>query len=462
MGNSKIWRDPGLLLAGVVRLLDVCLIILCGTLISAWHGHTTDPHLITVMGGGMLAYILFPMFGVYRSWRGGGLFELLGRVSLAWGLTLLMVLATQHLFHSPPLSSPWWWLYWLISGAISLALLRIFLYGLLRYMRRRGLNLRRVVVIGTGSGADNLLARAHAAAWSGYDVVDCIAIPKATQIHDEQAPQLQQLKNWVAQRAVQEVWITAPLRDERLVRLVMDTLRHHAVNIRYAPDIHSLRLLNHSVSEVLGVPMLELSTTPMVGLNRVIKALEDRLLAAFILVLISPLLLAIAMAVRLSSPGPILFKQIRHGWDGREFRIYKFRTMHEHQEPPDTLTQARRDDPRVTRIGAFLRRTSLDELPQFFNVLQGRMSIVGPRPHAIQHNDLYKDQIEHYMLRHRVKPGITGWAQVNGYRGETDTLEKMQRRVEYDLYYIEHWSLWFDIRIIYLTIKRGLMDKNAY
>jgi len=208
--------------------------------------------------------------------------------------------------------------------------------------------------------------------------------------------------------------------------------------------------------------LMNLSTTPMEGFNRYLKAFEDRLLALLILILISPLLLIIAIGVKLSSPGPILFKQLRHGWDGKPIKIYKFRTMFEHSEEGGKVTQAGRQDARVTPFGAFLRRTSLDELPQFFNVLQGRMSIVGPRPHALAHNEEYKDQIDAYMLRHKVKPGITGWAQINGWRGETDTLEKMQKRVEYDLYYIDHWSLWFDLKILLLTLFKGFVGKNAY
>jgi putative colanic acid biosynthesis UDP-glucose lipid carrier transferase len=200
----------------------------------------------------------------------------------------------------------------------------------------------------------------------------------------------------------------------------------------------------------------------MEGFNRYIKAFEDRVLAFFILILISPLLAVIAIGVKLTSPGPVLFKQLRHGWDGKPIKVYKFRTMVLHAEENGRVTQARKNDDRITPFGAFLRRTSLDELPQFFNVLQGRMSIVGPRPHAIAHNDEYKDQIDEYMLRHKVKPGITGWAQVNGWRGETDTLEKMQKRIEYDLYYIDHWSLWFDIKIIVLTLFKGFVGNNAY
>lgn len=168
------------------------------------------------------------------------------------------------------------------------------------------------------------------------------------------------------------------------------------------------------------------------------------------------------LAIALTSKGPVLFKQYRTGINGKRFKVYKFRSMVVHQESSGQVTQACKNDERVTKVGAFLRRTSLDELPQFFNVLQGRMSIVGPRPHALMHNEYYKDLVESYMQRHKVKPGITGWAQVNGYRGQTDTLEKMQKRVEFDLWYIDNWSLGLDLKIILWTVFRGFINKNAY
>jgi len=208
--------------------------------------------------------------------------------------------------------------------------------------------------------------------------------------------------------------------------------------------------------------VLDLSVSPMMGINRNVKAFEDRILAALALMLAGPLMLLIAIGVKLSSPGPTLFRQRRHGWDGNLIVIYKFRTMMAHTQSDGQITQACKNDFRVTRFGAFLRRTSLDELPQLINVLQGRMSIVGPRPHAVEHNEHYKDLIDAYMQRHKVKPGITGWAQVNGWRGETDTLEKMKKRVEYDLYYIEHWSLWLDLKVIFLTLMKGFIHPNAY
>ncbi len=246
------------------------------------------------------------------------------------------------------------------------------------------------------------------------------------------------------------------------MKKVWGDLSTSTADIRFVPDIFGFSLMNHSMTEVAGIPVINLSASPMEGWNRVIKEIEDRLLALLILIAISPIMLAIAIGVKLSSPGPCLFRQLRHGWDGRSIEVWKFRTMTLHSEERGSVTQATRIDNRVTKFGAFLRRTSLDELPQFMNVLQGRMSIVGPRPHAIEHNEQYKEVIDKYMLRHKVKPGITGWAQINGHRGETDTVEKMEKRVEYDLYYIENWSLWFDLKIIFLTFFKGFVHKNAY
>jgi putative colanic acid biosysnthesis UDP-glucose lipid carrier transferase len=210
------------------------------------------------------------------------------------------------------------------------------------------------------------------------------------------------------------------------------------------------------------VPVVGICETPFTGTNMLVKRLSDIVLSSLILILISPVLLAIAIGVKLSSPGPAIFKQRRNGLDGEEIIVYKFRSMRAMDNGP-VVKQATKGDPRITPFGAFLRRTSLDELPQFFNVLQGRMSIVGPRPHAVAHNELYRQLIKAYMVRHKVKPGITGWAQVNGQRGETDTVDKMQSRVEYDLEYLRNWSIGFDLQIIARTVKVAFFDRsNAY
>ncbi|EHU6064699.1 exopolysaccharide biosynthesis polyprenyl glycosylphosphotransferase, partial [Escherichia coli] len=210
-----------------------------------------------------------------------------------------------------------------------------------------------------------------------------------------------------------------------------------------------------------GVPVVPLYESPLSGINMVFKRLEDIIVSLSILIVISPVLLIIACAVKFTSPGPVIFRQIRYGMDGKSIKVWKFRSMTV-MENDNNVTQATKHDLRVTKVGKFLRRTSLDELPQFFNVLFGQMSVVGPRPHAVSHNEQYRTLIKGYMLRHKVKPGITGLAQVNGWRGETDTLDKMQKRVEYDLLYIRNWSIWLDLKIIFLTIFKGFVNKSAY
>ncbi len=274
--------------------------------------------------------------------------------------------------------------------------------------------------------------------------------------------EISSIAQYVEENNIDQVWIVMPLKDEEAVKCILKELKLSTVDIRYVPDIFGLNLFNHSITEVVGYPVINLSISPMVGTNKFIKFMEDRVLSLGLFFVFLPLMLIISLIVKLTSKGPILFKQRRHGWDGRKINIYKFRTMELHQEPDDTITQAMVGDERVTRFGAFLRQTSLDELPQLFNVLQGRMSLVGPRPHAIEHNLDYREKIDQYMLRHKVKPGITGWAQINGYRGETNTIEKMKKRVEYDIYYIENWSLWLDLKILFLTIFKGFVHKNAY
>ena len=226
------------------------------------------------------------------------------------------------------------------------------------------------------------------------------------------------------------------------------------------PDVFTFNILQSRTEEVNGIPVVPIFETPLNGINMVLKRLEDIILSLVILTLISPILLIISLCVKLTSHGPVIFKQTRYGMDGKPIKVWKFRTMVVMEN--DNVTQATKNDVRVTKVGRFLRRTSLDELPQFFNVLFGGMSIVGPRPHAVIHNEQYRSLIEGYMLRHKVKPGITGWAQINGWRGETDTLEKMEKRVEYDLEYIRECSIWLDIRIIFLTIFKGFIGKTAY
>jgi putative colanic acid biosynthesis UDP-glucose lipid carrier transferase len=410
--------------------------------------------------------LIFPAFHLYASWRGQSLLKQARVITLAWiSVVLTMIIILFSLKLSADYSRLWlgWWV---VLGLLFLVGFRMCIFGFLKYQRSKGRNFRRVIVVGAGDLGKKLIKQIHESGWAGYKIIglfdDDVQL-HGQKIHGHEVNgSLSEIGAFFRYNQVDEVWIALPLRAELRVKEVLFSLRHETVNIKLIPDIFGFSLLNHSMTEVAGLPAVNLSDTPMGGGNQLIKAIEDRLLGLLIFILISPVMLIIFIAIKLTSSGPALFKQKRHGWDGRVINVYKFRTMKQHIEEGGAITPASKNDERITPVGAFLRRTSLDELPQFYNVLQGRMSIVGPRPHAVQHNELYKDQVNQYMLRHMVKPGITGWAQVNGLRGETDTLDKMKKRIEYDLYYIENWSLWFDLRIILLTMVKGFVHKNAY
>jgi putative colanic acid biosynthesis UDP-glucose lipid carrier transferase len=266
---------------------------------------------------------------------------------------------------------------------------------------------------------------------------------------------------YTTEHGVREVYITLPLGSQPRIVELLEQLQGTTASLFFVPDVFGISIIQGRLQDMNGVPVVGICETPFTGTNELVKRASDLVIASIIVILISPLLLAIAIGVKLSSPGPVLFKQRRNGLDGHEIVVYKFRSMRTLDDGP-VVRQATRNDPRVTPFGAFLRRTSLDELPQFFNVLQGTMSIVGPRPHAVTHNKEYRQIIKAYMVRHKVKPGITGWAQVNGQRGETDTVEKMRTRVEYDLEYLRNWSLGLDLKIIVATIKLLFWDRHAY
>ena len=278
---------------------------------------------------------------------------------------------------------------------------------------------------------------------------------------DPLAGRLAQLPDYVRRHRVQLIYLSLPMSSSPRILALLDELKDTTASIYFVPDMFITDLIQARSDQVCGVTVISVCDTPFRGWTGVLKRGSDLLLASLILLLIAPLMLLIALCVRLESPGPVIFVQRRYGLDGQEIRVYKFRTMTVTEDGPQIL-QAQRGDGRLTRIGSFLRRTSLDELPQFINVLQGRMSIVGPRPHAVAHNELYRKMIKGYMVRHKVRPGITGWAQVNGQRGQTDTVDKMQARIDLDLDYLRHWSLWLDLRIIARTVALVFSDARAY
>ncbi len=327
----------------------------------------------------------------------------------------------------------------------------------------RGSIIQSHVVVGANECGRRLAARLqanpHLGTFKGF-FDDRIGDRLANLPEEQLLGTMSDIADYVRLNAVSNIYICLPIRTEERVMKLMEELRDTTASVYFVPDIFAFDLMRAQLAEIDGIPVLAVCETPFSGMNGVLKRGSDIVFASILIALLWPLMLAIAGGVRMSSPGPIIFKQRRYGLYGERILVYKFRTMSVCED--DSIAQARRDDPRVTPFGRFLRKTSLDELPQLFNVLFGSMSLVGPRPHAVAHNEEYRKLIDGYMLRHKVRPGITGWAQVNGFRGETESLEKMKRRVEYDLHYLRNWSLALDISILFRTARLVLRDTNAY
>jgi len=453
----------------VVRAMDMITIFLAGWLAYILRFNNvflSSQYLYALFIAFLVTPLIFTFFNVYDSVRGQNLFKHILKMVQVVCLMAFLLAGLSFFTKSGAEFSRTWFLLWMLLAIVLLIMCRFTLLLALRFMRAHGWNERRVVILGASNLGIKFAETVQQALWTGFHIVNFLddhAETKPAVI--QQIPVIQTPENlgvFLREHSIDEIWLALPFAAEARVKEILHMLRHHTITTRFVLDIFGLDLLNHSITEVAGFPVLNIRSSPMVGMNRLIKAVEDRLVAGLILLLISPVFLLIAIGIKLTSKGPVFFKQQRLGGDGRIIKVYKFRTMIEHSEAPGQVTQAKPGDKRVTAYGRFLRRTSLDELPQFINVLQGRMSIVGPRPHALAHNELYKDSIYTYMQRYRVKPGITGWAQINGWRGETDTLLKMQKRVEYDLYYINNWSLGFDLKIILLTFFRGFISPNAY
>lgn len=415
-----------------------------------------DPHYLlgSIAWAGLAVCTLFALGG-YGSWRGQSFTRQAARAVGGWLLAAALLTVVGSLLRTSADYSRLWFAYTMaISAGLGIGL-RLLTFLALRTARRAGRNLKHVVVVRPADDGGHRLPSELALREQGYVVAAAVACSESPEWSAALLEQVEHI-------SPHEVWLMLPLSEGARIQAAVYALRHHVVSIRFMPQLNDIPLLNHKISRVAGFYSIDLSVTPMDGMARILKRAEDLVIGSAIFLMILPVCAVIALAIKLTSPGPVLFKQYRTGINRQRFKVYKFRSMIVHQEPGGVLTQATQHDERVTPIGRFLRRTSLDELPQFFNVLQGSMSIVGPRPHALAHDDYYKDLVESYMQRHKVKPGITGWAQVNGLRGETDTLEKMQARVECDLWYIDNWSLWLDLRIIFLTLFKGFANPNAY
>jgi putative colanic acid biosysnthesis UDP-glucose lipid carrier transferase len=329
-----------------------------------------------------------------------------------------------------------------------------------RLLAAEGLR-KNAVIAGANDHGRGLAARLRANPVYGVNFVGYFDDRAAGRISETVLGPIGALGDYVRAHNIEIIYIALPMASQPRILKVLEELRDTTASIYFVPDIFVFDLIQARVDTIGDLPVVAVCETPFYGFNGLVKRISDYVLASLILVLIAPLLVAVAIGVKLSSPGPILFKQRRYGVDGRKIVVYKFRTMTV-AEDGDVVRQATKNDSRITPFGGFLRKTSLDELPQFINVLQGRMSVVGPRPHAVAHNELYRKLIRGYMIRHKVRPGITGLAQVNGYRGETETVEKMKARIDYDLAYLRNWSVLLDLQIVLKTVVVVLKKQNAY
>ncbi|MDT8283633.1 MAG: undecaprenyl-phosphate glucose phosphotransferase [Gammaproteobacteria bacterium] len=457
----------------ILRIIDLSVVLACGALsyyfstafetytaagVQGLPGHYFQVILLAVF----LAALLFPLFNVYRVWRGSSTLTEIKHLTLAWLMVGFLLSALAFVTKSGADFSRHWMGLWFISTWVGLVCSRGLLRIVLRWMRSSGFNHRHIVIVGTGEQAAVVADRLQRSTWFGLEI-SALFGP-----HGETLPKwlsgkkiisdIAELRQYVDSGDVDQVWISLPHSEEKTIREVIAALDGSPAEIRYVPDIFEYQLMHHSLSEIAGVPVVNISYSAITGMNDVLKTCEDYLLSAVLLVLASPLMLLIAAGVKLSSPGPVFYRQRRVGWNSVEFTMYKFRTMPVEAEKETGPVWASEVDNRATRFGSFLRKTSLDELPQLFNVIQGKMSLIGPRPERPMFVEKYKDEIPHYMKKHLVKAGVTGWAQVHGWRGNTC----LHTRIEHDLYYIENWSLWLDIKIIVMTVFRGLVHKNAY
>jgi len=453
---------------GVVSIICACTVTL---ILLVWAGIYSEAKVDTFNGIGLLGFAV----GVF-SFRNIGQelldirvrwFSLVRSMLRRWALTFAVVLFALYTAKVGATFSRLVMIGWLLSTPVLLT-------PVLLLCRRMAVSLysapgrrRKAVFVFFDEEASELAVTLSESPILGITPVgyfDDRDVPRGVNTAGlSKLGEVSKAQEWIRNHRVDMVFIGLRGAHGARAQQLLDALLDSVVSIYFVPDYRPAGLRHVEYAELADMPVLVAYETPFLGLSRVSKRLMDIVMSTFLLMLASPVMVVCAIAVRLSSPGPILFHQKRYGAGGMEISVYKFRSMRNDPLPADgVVQQARRNDPRVTPVGAFLRRTSLDELPQFFNVLGGSMSIVGPRPHAVQHNELYRHQVRGYMLRHKVKPGITGWAQVNGARGETSTLDKMEKRIELDLYYIRNWSLTLDLRIIMMTALLVVRDRHAF
>lgn len=453
------------------RLLDVAVILISlAVSLQLTHGLELSGQYAQA---GVWAALIFLMIGgamhLYASWRLMPVHAAVTATLLAWLWTALAMLVLAFLCKTSSEFSRLAMLLWFFLAPIGLAAVRVGLRIVLNALRANGRNTRTLAIAGATRMGRKVMRKVEETPWLGLKFIgffdDRVAGGREASQNDAEDAQsighFEELVQLAREGKVDYIYITLPMKAESRIVELVNALSDTTASVYLVPNFFVFDLLHGKLSNLDGIPMLSLHESPFYGVDGWLKRLEDIVVASVILMIIALPMLVIAIGVKLSSPGPVLFRQRRYGLNGSVVEVWKFRSMSV-CEDGEKVVQARKGDQRITPFGAFLRRTSLDELPQFINVLQGSMSVVGPRPHAVAHNEQYRKLIRGYMLRHKVKPGITGWAQVSGWRGETETLEKMEMRVKYDLEYVKNWSLWLDLRIIFLTVFKGFVGKNAY
>ncbi|WP_227875988.1 undecaprenyl-phosphate glucose phosphotransferase [Kushneria konosiri] len=444
----------------IARLADASCIIAAGFVAYYFRfGH--EPELIEryqwmMLSGTLLGSIIFSACGIYKSWRGAVHVVLVKLFSRAFLILVAIIAAYLFFTQTGERFSRLWLGYWLILSFCFCVGLRTVAYPVLNRLRKRGKNRKKVMLIGNKKSCMPAVARLKRLPSAGFDVVAVrtLSPEPCISFRDIDCDTFDPQRD--VKMVVDEIWVCLPLSHGQQVENVLNVFKSTFANVRYMPDMREFLLINHDVSTVAGMYLLDMSCSPMNGNARVVKEIEDKLLGLFILMLTLPVMLIVPILIKLTSNGPVFYKQKRMGWNGRSFNMLKFRTMPVDSEKGGVIW-GNANQKRTTPIGRFLRKTSIDEFPQIFNVLKGDMSLVGPRPERVQFVERFKHEIPGYMQKHMVKAGMTGWAQVHGWRGDTS----LEKRIEMDLWYIENWSFWLDMKIFYLTVLHGFINRNA-
>jgi len=456
--------------SGTLRAIDTLIVLACA-LLSFWAylpdlGEMAGQYIVAIAAGILLQAQLFQFAGLYRFEKFGNLQYQLGRLLAAWSLTFFALITAAFLTKVSADYSRGLALIWFVTALFALTSLRIALFFRLRSWIAAGRLRQKIAIVGAGENGRRLvqyLNRTRDGSYSVFGIFDdrTSRIPEMIEGHPRTGT-VDDLVRLARSERIDQILVALPWSADKRHLEILRKLKTLPVDVRLSPDLIGFQLSHSTFGRISGIPTVEVSQKPLSDWRLLHKEIEDRVLGALILLFITPVILLIALAIKFDSPGPILFRQKRYGFNNHVIEVFKFRTMRVEACQGVTVPQATRNDPRITPVGRFLRRSSLDELPQILNVLRGEMSLVGPRPHAVQHNEYYGGIVDEYASRHRVKPGITGWAQVNGWRGETDTLEKMQKRVEHDIFYIDNWSIGFDLQILLMTAFVVLRGDNAY